>query len=31
MSQKKTIPEFVSAEEFDRLFERVSNWSRWGR
>ena len=30
MSQKKTIPEFVSAEEFDRLFERVSNWSRWG-
>lgn len=30
MNQKKTIPEVVTAEEFDRLFERVSNWSRWG-
>jgi kynurenine formamidase len=30
MSQNKTIPTFVSAGEFDQLFQRVSNWSRWG-
>ena len=30
MSPAKTTPEPVSAEEFDRLFERVSNWGRWG-
>jgi hypothetical protein len=25
--RKENDPEFVTAEEFDRLFERVSNWS----
>jgi kynurenine formamidase len=30
MSQRKTIPAFVSAGEFDELFRRVSNWGRWG-
>ena len=26
----KTIPRVVSSTEFDELFERVSNWGRWG-
>jgi len=30
MSQHKTSPTFTSAEEFDQLFQRVSNWGRWG-
>lgn len=30
MSQPNTIPGFVSAAQFDTLFERVSNWGRWG-
>jgi kynurenine formamidase len=30
MSQPKTIPGFVSAAQFDTLFEGVSNWGRWG-
>jgi kynurenine formamidase len=30
MSRAKTTPCPVSAEEFDQLFERVSNWGRWG-
>ena len=30
MIQRKTNPTFVSAGEFDKLFERVSNWGRWG-
>lgn len=30
MSRTKTNPFRVSAEEFDQLFERVSNWGRWG-
>ena len=30
MSQDKTNPTFVSAGEFEQLFQRVSNWSRWG-
>jgi kynurenine formamidase len=29
MSQNKTIPSFVSAREFEQLFQRVSNWGRW--
>jgi len=30
MSQPKTAPSFVSGGEFDELFQRVSNWGRWG-
>jgi kynurenine formamidase len=30
MSQSKTTPGFVSAAQFDTLFERVSNWGHWG-
>lgn len=30
MARTKTTPGFVSAQEFDQLFERVSNWGRWG-
>jgi kynurenine formamidase len=30
MTQPKTVPGFVSAKEFDQLFQRVSNWGRWG-
>ena len=30
MGRQKTNPTFVSAEEFDQLFARVSNWGRWG-
>jgi kynurenine formamidase len=30
MSRRRTTPSFVSAEEFDQLFQRVSNWGRWG-
>lgn len=30
MSSTKATPSFVSAQEFDRLFRRVSNWGRWG-
>jgi kynurenine formamidase len=30
MNHNKTTPAFVSAEEFDRLFQRVCNWGRWG-
>jgi kynurenine formamidase len=30
MSQNKTSPTFTSADEFDQLFQRVSNWGRWG-
>lgn len=29
VSQNKTVPRFVSAREFDELFQRVSNWGRW--
>ena len=25
-----TKPEYVSAEEFDQIFQSVSNWGRWG-
>jgi kynurenine formamidase len=30
MSRAKTTPSSLSAEEFDQLFDRVSNWGRWG-
>jgi kynurenine formamidase len=30
MIQHKTSPTFTSAEQFDQLFQRVSNWGRWG-
>jgi kynurenine formamidase len=30
MTPTKTTPDPVSAEDFDQLFERVSNWGRWG-
>jgi kynurenine formamidase len=30
MTRAKTAPSPVSAKEFDQLFERVSNWGRWG-
>lgn len=30
MSQHKTSPTFTSADQFDQLFQRVSNWGRWG-
>ncbi len=30
MDRPKTNPSFVSAREFEQLFERVSNWGRWG-
>jgi kynurenine formamidase len=30
MIQHKTSPTFTSAEQFDQLFRRVSNWGRWG-
>jgi kynurenine formamidase len=30
MTRSKTIPAFVSAQEFEQLFEGVSNWGRWG-
>jgi kynurenine formamidase len=30
MSRARTNPSPVSASEFDRLFEDVSNWGRWG-
>ena len=30
MSRPETKPRLVSAQEFDQLFERVSNWGRWG-
>ena len=30
MNRPKTTPGFVSAQEFDRLFECVSNWGCWG-
>lgn len=30
MSRARTNPSPVSAIEFDRLFEEVSNWGRWG-
>jgi kynurenine formamidase len=30
MSRAKTNPTFMSAGEFDLLFQRVSNWGRWG-
>jgi kynurenine formamidase len=30
MNRLRTNPHFVSAGEFDQLFERVSNWGRWG-
>jgi kynurenine formamidase len=30
MSYNKTMPPFTSAEEFDQLFQRVSNCGRWG-
>ena len=25
-----TLPEPVSAQEFEQLFRRLSNWGRWG-
>lgn len=31
MNRSKTNPSFVSAREFEQLFERVSNWGRWGK
>jgi kynurenine formamidase len=30
MIQPKTNPSFVSAKQFDELFQQVSNWGRWG-
>ena len=30
MSQNKAAPPFVSAQEFEQLFQRVCNWGRWG-
>lgn len=30
MATRKTTPGVVSSAEFDALFERVSNWGRWG-
>jgi kynurenine formamidase len=30
MGQHRTNPPLVSAGEFDQLFQRVSNWGRWG-
>ena len=30
MARELTRPAQVSAEEFDRLFEAVTNWGRWG-
>ena len=30
ITRAKTNPSFLTAAEFDQLFERVSNWGRWG-
>jgi kynurenine formamidase len=30
MARARTLPKAVSLEEFDRIFESVKNWGRWG-